>query len=98
MTNKIRMIGNSSITEIAMLIIICCMCATTMSLKDSGAWDAVSITASLTGGLIVVALLIWATYVMLSGRTLKPMPRKPKLIVDCVSGALFVYWLFVSFS
>lgn len=98
MTNRLKMIGNSAITETAILIIICCMCATNISLKDVGSWNDVAVAASLVGGLVLFALLIWATYIIMTKRIITEMHPKARIIIEIVSSLLFSYWLYITAS
>lgn len=98
MINKIKMIGNSAITETTILIIIGCMCATTISLKVAGYWNDIAVVASLVGGVVLFALLIWATYILATKRVIKEMKQKPRVIIEIVSSLLFSYWLNITVS
>lgn len=96
MINQIRNIFNSKESEISILVIVCCMIATNLSIQRSGNWTDVAVIASIISGLILFFLLVWATIKLITRKQVKEMPRKPRLIVESLSRLLFLYWIYIT--
>lgn len=98
MKNQLKNIFNSYASEISMLVIVCCMIATNVSIKESGAWTDVAVVSTLVGGIVLSGLLIWATYQLIARKEVKEMPVKPRIIIESWSRILFVCWLYITVS
>lgn len=98
MKNQLKNIFNSYASEISMLVIVCCMIATNVSLKESGVWTDVAVVSSLVGGIVLSGLLIWATYQLIARKEVMEMPVKPRIIIESCSRILFVCWLYITVS
>lgn len=66
MRNRLKNIFNSSVSEISMLVIVCCMITTNVSIKANGAWTDIAVGSSIVGGVVLFGLLIWATYKLIA--------------------------------
>lgn len=95
MINRIKLIGNSAFSIIAILIISCSMCTTAWSLKYYSEWNNTAITATLIGGIVLFAWLIWAAYVFCKKCVVKELEPKSRIIVQMLSGVLFMCWLYI---
>lgn len=98
MVNRLKNIFNSYVAEISILVIICCMIATSIPMKYEGGWTGMAVAAALTGGAVTLALLIWATYMLISNKEAREMPAKSRLIVEACSSLLMMYWIYLVYS
>lgn len=96
MRNQIKNVFNSYISELSMLVIVCCMVAINLSFSINGSWTSVGVAASIVSGIVLLFLLIWATYMIVKRRDVKEMPVKPRLIVENCSRILLIYWLYLT--
>lgn len=96
MRNRLKNIFNSSVSEISMLVIVCCMITTNVSIKANGAWTDIAVGSSIVGGVVLFGLLIWATYKLIARKEVNEMPAKPRIVVETCSRILFGYWLYIT--
>ena len=95
MTNQLKNLFNSYVSEFAMLIIVCCMIGSTLPLRLYAEWTAIAVASALIGGIVLFAWLIWATYILISKKRVKGMSMKSMLIVETCSRILMLYWAYL---
>lgn len=60
--------------------------------------DSLRIAFALTGGVVAVAWLAWATYVIATKKILKPMSPGPMIAVETCSRILILCWACIATS
>lgn len=96
MRNQIKNVFNSAVSEVSILVIICCLIITALAMDPSGEWSSLAAGASIVGGVALVFLLSWATYKLITKKEVNEMPLKSRLIVETISRLLFMYWLYIT--
>ena len=89
MSEKIKNLFNCTVSEFAMLALMCCLVSASVSLQYYGAWTATAFTATVAGSLIFTG---WIK------KTPALMERKKRLAIDTLNTLLFIYWISVNFS
>lgn len=95
MRNRIRNIFNSTECELSMLVIVCCMIMTNLSLKHYSEWTNIAVLATVIGGVALLGLLIWAALMLITKREVREMPIKSRLIIESICRLLFLYWIYI---
>ena len=98
MSEKIKNLFNCTVSEFAMLALMCCLVSASVSLQYYGAWTATAFTATVAGSLIFTGWIVWAVYVTVNKKTPALMERKKRLAIDTLNTLLFIYWISVNFS
>lgn len=96
MMNQISNALKSTVTEVVMLSLICCMVTSTVALQSSGSWSDALVAVAIIEFVMLVGWLGWLTYIFLTKKTLSVMPAKPRSAFEWCSGILFSYWLVMS--
>lgn len=95
MRNRIKNIFNSSVCELSMLVIVCCMIVTNLSLKHYNGWTGIAVAATVIGGVVLFSFLVRATLMLITKKKVKEMPIKSRLIFESISRLLFLYWIYI---
>ncbi len=96
MRNQIRNIFNSTLSEVSMLVIICCLISMNLSIELYGKWNIIEVVSIIIGALVLFSLLAWTTVMLFSKKEVKEMPIKPRIIIESISRLLFLYWLYIT--
>lgn len=86
---------NSTVSEVAMLVIVCCLVVTTLPDGFGGAWNNMAVIAGIVGAAVFVGLLIWATVKLAAQKEVREMPVKARVIIESVSRLLLLYWFYI---
>lgn len=95
MRNRIKNVFNSTVSEVAMLVIVCCLVVTTLPDGFGGAWNNMAVIAGIVGAAVFVGLLIWATVKLAAQKEVREMPVKARVIIESVSRLLLLYWFYI---
>lgn len=96
MIHRIKNIFNSAVCEVSILLIVCCLIVLTLSIRHSGAWTNIAIVSCILGGIILVSLLAWATFSFIAKKEIREMPKKSRMIVECISRVAFLFWIYIA--
>lgn len=95
MINQLKNLFNSYVSEFAMFIIVCCMIGNALPLRLYAEWTDIAVASALTGGIVLFAWLIWATYILITKKNVKSMPLKYMLYIETCSRILMLYWVYL---
>ncbi len=98
MRNRIIRIFNSTASEVAILVIVCCLIVITLTNEAYGKWNDAAVIAALLAGVVLVSLLLWATIMLITKKEVKEMAPKPRIVIENVSRLLWLYWAFLVFN
>ncbi|MDE5674506.1 MAG: hypothetical protein K2I44_04045, partial [Muribaculaceae bacterium] len=87
---QIKSIFNSWISEISILLTICCLISIAWQFKIYHCWTETSVASAIIEGVILTSWMIWAAYMIFSGKTPDAMPLKHRMIVEAGSGAILL--------
>ena len=90
--NNLKRLLNNAVSEVLMLVVVCCLVTETVSVQLNNEWTTLSIAANVACGAVMLVWLVWATYMLCSGREIKEMRPASRRVVECCSAVLFVYW------
>lgn len=96
MRNVIRNISNSSVCEISILVIISCLISFNLSIDYNGKWNTIAVISVISGAVVLFGLLTWATVMLITGKEVREMSLKPRIIIETVSSLLFLNWLYIT--
>ena len=96
MINQTRNIFNSSQCEISILVIICCMIITNLSLKYRGEWNVIGVVATILGGVVLLGLIVWTALKLVGQKAVKEMSAKSRLTIEMISRLLFLFWIYIT--
>lgn len=96
MRNLIRNISNSSVCEISILVIISCLISFNLSIDYNGKWNTIAVISVISGAVVLFGLLTWATVMLITGKEVREMSLKPRIIIETVSSLLFLNWLYIA--
>lgn len=94
--NQLKNLSNSAVTEIVMGMLICCWVTVSVILRVHNEWTGAAVAASLGGGIVLAAWLVWSNYILATKRVVKEMPVKPRRAIEVCSWVLLVYCLLVN--
>lgn len=94
MRNRIKLLFNSVVSMIAMLIIVCCL--NTMEAAENNI-DMEVVMAMVAGACFIVWML-WAAYMLLRSKEVKEMPAKSRFVMEVAICLLFGFWLYMKVS
>jgi len=92
MSNRIKSIFNSVVSEIAMLLIACCMVGNALALNLYGEWTVTATASVLIGSAVLSSWLIWVVYILCTKRPVKEMPPRQLFFVQSISYILCLGW------
>lgn len=92
----IRNIFNSSLCEVSILVIVCCMIVTNLSFKSYGGWNDIAVVSSILGGFVLLSLLIWATVKLITKKEVRAMSDKSRIVIESISRLLFLFWIYIT--
>ncbi len=98
MRDRIIRIFNSTASEVAILVIVCCLIVITLTNEAYGKWNDAAVIAALLAGVVLVSLLLWATIMLITKKEVKEMAPKPRIVIENVSRLLWLYWAFLVFN
>lgn len=93
---QLKHVFNSWISEISILLTICCMISISWQFKIYHCWTEIAVASGIIEGVVLTSWMIWAAYIIFSGKTPGAMPLKSRLIVEAGSGALLLAWLWIT--
>lgn len=95
MRDKIKQICNSVVFESTLLLTVCLILATSLSVKYAGGWTPLSWGLAIGASCILFAGLVWGAHVYFTEKTVKQMQPIPMLLIETCSRVLILYWLYV---
>lgn len=95
MYNQIKTIFNSTLWQVALLLIVSCMVLVSVSFTIAGNLI-MSLVFLFLAFLLLVGVLLWTAYVLSKGRELRPMPLRPRIIVENVVRVMVLYWFYLA--
>ncbi len=90
MTNQIKSLFDSVVTELVMLALACCIVLIAQP-TNSPAAD-LSIGAGIAAAAILICWLAWASYILMTRKTPREMPCAWRLAVEGCILILFIVW------
>ncbi len=96
MVKRINNILNSLVSEIAMLIVVCCMVVISVSFKTHGLWTDTAVVSTVIGGIVLLAWMVWAAVVVAFRKNVRKMPLRSHIVLESASRILFLYWLYIT--
>lgn len=96
MINQVKNVFNSKVCEISILVIVCCMILTNLTIQHYGNWTDIAVIASLIGGITLLFLLIWAIIKLITRKEVKEMQPKPRFIIESISRLLSLVWIYIT--
>lgn len=97
MYNQIKTIFNSTLWQVALLLIVSCMVLVSISFTIAGNLI-MSLGFLILAFLLLVGVLLWTVYVLSKGRELRPMSLRPRIIVENVVRLMVLYWFYLAGS
>lgn len=87
-------IMKTAITHMALITILCCVLIIFGTAEEEHCGlMLVSAAAALIDVMTLTGWIIWALYVRIKKRVLKPLPKKTRTTLDTIGCILFVYWI-----
>ncbi len=98
MRNQIRNIFNNATCEMSVLLIICSMVVTKLSMEHHNGWNDLAVISSCVGGVALLFLLIWITVKLITKTEVHELPGKSRFVIESIIRLLFLYWLLITIN
>ncbi len=95
MRARIKTVFNSTFSEIALLVITCVL--VTMGLAKNGMFVSsdMEIGVGIAAGILIFAWLAWCTYMIATGKPLREMPPRPRIVMESCTRLLLIFWVYL---
>ena len=81
MGKRINNILNSLVSEIAMLIVVCCMVVISVSFKTHSLWTDTAVVSTVIAAKVVFAWIVWAAFGFAFNKKVMKKPIRYKIVL-----------------
>lgn len=87
----------SPVTKFSFLTIECCLISNCAALTLNRSWEGMASNSIYIAAGVFIAWVVWCACMMISKKTIRPIPAAAGRLVDNCSMLLFFYWFACSF-